>query len=55
MTADQLAELSAALQRLEGRPVGEHPAVLDEVHRALVDRMQQLTGVTDHAAGAAGG
>ena len=34
----------ARLAELEGRPVSEHVAVLDEVHRALQDALATLDG-----------
>ena len=34
----------AQLEELDGRPVSEHVAVLDEVHRALQDALATLDG-----------
>lgn len=41
---DRLDGLVARLEALEDVPVAEHPAVLDEVHAALVAELETLAG-----------
>ena len=45
MTTDDLSFLSQRLDGLGDDPIGSHPAVLDEVHRALVGELERLAGV----------
>lgn len=42
MSGQDLERLRADLDRLEGTPVDGHPAVLDDVHRALVGELDGL-------------
>ena len=45
VSATQAVERAVArLDELDGRPVSEHVAVLDEVHRALQDALATLDG-----------
>jgi hypothetical protein len=41
---EQLATLTERLAALEGRPIAEHPAVLESVHAALVAELDRLAG-----------
>lgn len=41
---DVLSHLAERLEALEGRDVVEHPAVLTEVHRAMVAELDALGG-----------
>jgi hypothetical protein len=40
-----LDHLVTRLQQLEDEPVGNHPGVLDELHRGLVGELDRLAGV----------
>lgn len=41
---DPLPELAARLQSLDDVPVAEHPAVLDDIHAAVVSELDALAG-----------
>lgn len=42
MTDDALPDLAGRVRALGDRPLGEHPDVLEEVHRALVAELETL-------------
>ena len=45
MNIDEVSALSQRLDGLGDDPIGSHPSVLDEVHRALVGELERLAGV----------
>jgi hypothetical protein len=45
VSSDELTALGQRLAGLDNDPIGTHPAVLDEVHRALVGELERLAGV----------
>jgi hypothetical protein len=49
-----LSALASRLEALGGQPVGGHPAVLDEVHRALVGELERLANVVSGEGPSAG-
>ena len=42
MSSDRLADWAGRLADLDERPVAEHPAVLDELQRTLVEELDNL-------------
>lgn len=47
MSTDELIALGHRLAALDDTPVGTHPAVLDEVHRALIGELDRLADVVN--------
>ena len=45
MNSDEVSALSERLDALGDDPIGSHPSVLDEVHRALVGELERLAGI----------
>jgi hypothetical protein len=45
VSSDELNALGQRLAGLDEDPIGAHPGVLDEVHRALVGELERLAGV----------
>ena len=45
MTPDDVSALGQRLDGLGDAPIGSHPAVLDEVHRALVGELERLADI----------
>lgn len=52
---DPLPDLRVRLDALAGQPVGEHPAVLSDVHQALVAELDALASRTSGREGASPG